>query len=116
MKTPLKILVTGAKGFIGKNLISYLRTHEWDKTKNQAEMASIDFSRGDSLEKLENDVSNADSIIHLAGVNRPDNEEEFNIVNRDLTIDLCKIIKNSGKNIPLLLASSTQATKDNPYG
>ena len=103
-----KILVTGAKGFVGKNLTSRL--------EDSSSHSPIEFLRGDSFEKLADDVSNADAIVHLAGVNRPDNEEEFALSNGDLTLTLCKIIKDLGRPVPLLLASSAQATRDNPYG
>ncbi|MBH65566.1 MAG: capsular biosynthesis protein [Chloroflexi bacterium] len=103
-----KILVTGARGFVGKNLTLRL--------KEQEPYSPIEFLRGDSLEKLADDVSKADAVVHLAGVNRPNDEEEFTQVNGDLTVSLCKIIKDLGRPVPLLLASSAQAVSDNPYG
>lgn len=65
----MKILVTGAKGFIGKNLVSTL------DREDKYEIICID--RENSKEELEKGVLNSDFIVHLAGINRPKNEEEF---------------------------------------
>ncbi len=103
-----KILVTGANGFIGKNLVIRL------KELPNVEVTS--FTRDCGLNELTELASNADFIFHLAGVNRPTNVNEFNSINAGLTAILCDAIRRSERNIPLVLASSVQAELDNPYG
>jgi len=104
----VKILVTGANGFIGKNLM--LRLSELDGYE------PLEFTRDHSMLDLANFVSQADAIVHLAGINRPIDVIEFSEGNVDLTLSLCKLIADSDKNIPLIVASSIQAGLDNPYG
>ena len=104
----MRILVTGANGFIGKNLVLHINEKD--------DFSVIKFTRGDSTDALQNFVEKADAVIHLAGENRPNDVSAFNIVNEDLTKLLCDVIHSSGKNIPLILASSIQADLDNPYG
>jgi UDP-2-acetamido-2,6-beta-L-arabino-hexul-4-ose reductase len=102
------ILVTGANGFIGKNLIVRLQ-----------EIPSIQvmrFDRGDNNETLRALIEKSDAIVHLAGENRPDCDESFFIANTELTRMLCDAIRFSGRNIPLIFSSSAQADFDNPYG
>lgn len=99
----MNVLVTGSKGFIGKNLISHL--------KNLDDINLTEFDLGDKFEEI--DFSSIDFIFHLAGINRPKNSEEFN-VNSDLTIQIVNKIQT--KKIPLLISSSTQAELDNDYG
>jgi UDP-2-acetamido-2,6-beta-L-arabino-hexul-4-ose reductase len=104
----MRVLVTGAQGFIGKNLIVHL-----------SEMIGVEvfsFVRGDSIEVLNELVTQADSIVHLAGENRPADIADFTIVNINLTRSLCEAIVATGRNIPLILASSTQAESDTLYG
>ena len=104
----MRVLVTGAQGFIGKNLIVHL-----------SEMVGVEvlsFVRGDSIEVLNELVAQADSIVHLAGENRPADIADFTIVNINLTRSLCEAIVATGRNIPLILASSTQAESDTLYG
>ena len=103
-----RILVTGADGFIGKNLVISLAEN--------AKFEVIPYVRGDTIEKLALLVAKVDVIIHLAGVNRTDIVDDFVRVNIGLTQFLCEEIRATGRNIPLLLSSSTQAGKDNPYG
>lgn len=107
-----KVLVTGANGFIGKNLIVRLN-----------ELSNVDvipFVRGDNPSVLPQLVSQVDAIFHLAGENRPIIDSAFYDTNFQLTSLICKSIESfflaTGKHVPLILASSIQAEHDNAYG
>lgn len=104
----MKVFVTGANGFIAKNLIVHF--HE------RGNIDVLTFVRGDSATTLSERVAAADMIFHLAGVNRPKDETEFEQGNTDLTRGLCEAIQSSGRKIPIVFASSIQAERDNPYG
>lgn len=108
----MKVLVTGAKGFIGKNLVATL--NEINKKDNIYEIIEID--RDNSNKELLDGVLEADFIIHLAGVNRPKDESEFKDGNTNLTENIVNILKENGKRTPILITSSIQADLDNPYG
>jgi UDP-2-acetamido-2,6-beta-L-arabino-hexul-4-ose reductase len=105
---PMRVLVTGGEGFIGKNLVVRLG--------ERANTEVLTFTRGDNSERLNALVAQSDAIVHLAGENRPIDVADFIRVNTDLTRTLCEAIAANGRPIPLILASSTQADKDNPYG
>lgn len=105
MKT---VLVTGASGFIGKNLCAQLKQDE--------KIEILRFTRDSSPEDLRKYIAKADFIFHLAGINRPEREEEFDTGNRQLTEEILEHINSNGKKIPLLVTSSIQANLDNPYG
>ena len=111
-KEKRRILVTGANGFIGKNLVVRLGELSGNSV--------LTFGRGDDASKLDHLVAQADVVVHLAGENRPLSETAFTTVNVELTTALCEAIRrehmNSGRSIALLLASSTQASQNNPYG
>ena len=102
----MKILVTGSNGFIGKNLCVTLNTKGYDV---------IPFDTNTNM-SLEDCVKQSDFAIHLAGINRPLTPEEFYDGNTNLTLKLINILKEDGRNIPLLLSSSIQAERDNDYG
>jgi len=104
----MQVLVTGSNGFIGKNLLERLSRVE--------DVNVSTFSKEDAADTLEGKVHEADFIFHLAGVNRPEKPEEFYEGNRDLTQQIVDAAKKSGKKIPILLSSSTQAEADNDYG
>lgn len=93
---------------MGKNLLERL---------SRVEDVSIStFSREDKLDALYDKVKEADFIFHLAGINRPENPEEFYKGNRDLTQHIVEAAKMSAKKIPILMTSSTQVEHDNDYG
>jgi UDP-2-acetamido-2,6-beta-L-arabino-hexul-4-ose reductase len=102
------VLVTGARGFIGRNLV--VRLGELPA------FAVSEFLRGDDVGLLPARVAGADAVVHLAGENRPADERAFADVNAGLTRALCDAIRAAGRPVPLILASSTQAAKDSPYG
>jgi len=102
-------LITGSRGFIGKNLILHLQ-----KIK---EIKLITLSHRDfKVEVLEGLMSEVDFVVHLAGVNRSLHLEDFSRINVDLTRYICESILLTGRSIPLIFTSSTQAAQDNPYG
>lgn len=104
----MSILVTGSKGFIGKNLIAQM------KNKGYTDINECD--RQTSPEKLEEYCRSADYVFHLAGVNRPDNVAEFMDGNVIFTERLLNLLKKNQKTYTLIVSSSIQAELDNPYG
>jgi UDP-2-acetamido-2,6-beta-L-arabino-hexul-4-ose reductase len=104
----MKVLVTGAHGFIGKNLVLRLR--------EQVDTEVLTFARGDSDAALQAALVLADVVVHLAGENRPVSPDAFEQVNAGLTRQICVGLRALGKTTPLLLASSAQAELDNHYG
>ncbi|WP_411169880.1 NAD-dependent epimerase/dehydratase family protein [Clostridium sp. MB05] len=104
----MKILVTGSKGFIGKNLVSVL--------KQLGENEVIEIDKENSLEELNEALDKAEFIFHLAGINRPKNENEFFEGNSGLTKDIVNYLKSKNKNTPIVITSSIQAELDNAYG
>lgn len=105
MKT---VLVTGANGFIGRNLCAAL--------EQRRDVEVLRYVRGNTPEQLAEYISRADFIFHLAGVNRPQNIAEYDTGNRGFTEEILKQIELSKKSIPLAITSSIQAALDNPYG
>ena len=101
------VLVTGSNGFIGKNLIVRL---------NELDIQVVTYTRENSVQDLEGLIKDADCVVHLAGENRPKDEKDFDLVNAGLTTSICDAVRSSGKNTPIILASSIQAELDNAYG
>lgn len=104
----MEVLVTGAKGFIGKNLLERLY-----KIEN---IVIHSFDVDNRIEELEEYIDKIDFIYHLAGINRPENPEEFYRGNRDTIKILTDLIEKKGLKIPILVTSSIQVDKDNDYG
>ncbi|PWW06861.1 MULTISPECIES: UDP-2-acetamido-2,6-beta-L-arabino-hexul-4-ose reductase [Pseudidiomarina] len=108
----MKLLVTGANGFVGKNLLVHLQ-----------EMPDVDvvaYTRSNTVDELPELLKGVDAVIHLAGINRPQDDSEFVKGNTDLTQCLADALealaKHHGKRIPVLYSSSIQAERNNPYG
>ncbi len=102
------ILLTGANGFIGRNLRTRL------ERRDDVRLICIDVDN--SKDELIAAAIEADFIIHLAGVNRPKNVSEFESGNKGLTEELVELLSSRDKKTPILISSSSQATLDNPYG
>ncbi|MCC7573109.1 MAG: NAD-dependent epimerase/dehydratase family protein [Candidatus Methanofastidiosum sp.] len=104
----MKILVTGAQGFVGKNLIAelkklgYIHIYEYDLNTDKA--------------LLDTCTRDCDFVFHLAGVNRPREESEFDTGNREFTAELLEYLQQHNNTCPIVYSSSIQAERDNPYG
>lgn len=103
----MKILVTGSSGFIGKNIISEMKNRKID---------FLSYDRNSNETDLEKKIEICDFVIHLAGVNRPLKEDDFIEGNVDSTAQLVKLLEKHDKKVPVLLSSSIQVVKNNPYG
>lgn len=114
----MKILVTGAKGFVGKNLVAQLKNIRDGKATNYpVEIEKIfEYDKDSSLEDLERFCREADFVFNLAGVNRPENPEEFNEGNRDFASLLLDTLKKYDNKCPVMLSSSQQASLTGRFG
>ncbi|MEI7833703.1 MAG: NAD-dependent epimerase/dehydratase family protein [bacterium] len=104
----MKVLITGAKGFVGKNLCASLRLHP------NIEVLLYDIDNTPS--ELEVMLEQSDVIFHIAAVHRPQQVEEFNTVNVGLTSLICEKLIKIGRTPKIILTSSIHAELDNPYG
>lgn len=104
----MTIVITGANGFIGKNLVADLQA----KGYNQI----VQITRETTEEQLKNALQQATFVFHLAGINRPLNEDEFMEGNHDFTRKIVGILRQYNSTCPILVTSSTQAELDNAYG
>jgi UDP-2-acetamido-2,6-beta-L-arabino-hexul-4-ose reductase len=104
----MKILITGSRGFVGKNLKDTLSMNK--------EISILEYTRDDDKTKLSNKLYEADCLVHLAGVNRPSDQKEFEEVNFGLTASIISLLDAHDKDIPIIFSSSTQVLDDNPYG
>ena len=115
----MKLLITGARGFVGRNLVETLKAVRDGKDRTRGLPTDLDIlecTRQTTAGELEDLCAEADFVFHLAGVNRPQREEEFLAGNRDFTGELLSALERHGNTCPVLLASSIQAERDNPYG
>ena len=108
----MKVLITGANGFVGKNLQLHLAERK--------DVQVVCFTRADDAARLPALLQGVDFVFHLAGVNRPQDPQEFVSGNVDLTQMLCQAIAAvavaTGKRVPVVYTSSAQAGCGSPYG
>ena len=115
----MNILVTGAKGFVGRNLCASLRNIRDGKDKSfdmESELDIFEFDVDNEPMLLDEYCKRADFVFNLAGVNRPKEESEFLEGNFGFSSTLLEMLKKHGNRCPVMLSSSTQAARDNPYG
>lgn len=114
----MKILVTGAKGFVGRNLCAQLRNIRDGKIKNAPVKIDevMEYDVDSSPEELDDYCAEADFVFNLAGVNRPKDPQEFMRGNFGFASTLLDTLKKHGNKAPVMISSSTQAELDNPYG
>jgi UDP-2-acetamido-2,6-beta-L-arabino-hexul-4-ose reductase len=108
----MRVLITGANGFLGRNLLLRLRERK--------DVQVVCYTRDNEFGQLRELLQEVDFVFHLAGVNRPQDPKEFVRGNTEFTRDLCQsvvdVASKLGKMIPILYTSSTQASLDNAYG
>lgn len=104
----MNILVTGAKGFVGKNLVVML--------KGLTGVDIVEYDINSPANLLDEGLAAADIIFHLAGVNRPEKPEDYFTGNTDFTMELCNRLHALDRKPTIIFSSSIQAAMDNPYG
>lgn len=108
----MKVLITGAGGFIGKNLRQHMAERK--------DMDVVCFTRANGVADLPRLLEGVEFVVHLAGVNRPHDPQDYLAGNADLTAALVEAVefemRARGHKIPIVYTSSTQAARDNPYG
>ncbi len=115
----MKILVTGAKGFVGKNLCAQLRNIKDGKARcygNLTVSEVYEYDIDSTVEDLENYCRDCNFVFNLAGVNRPQNPEEFMLGNFGFASQLLETLKKHGNNCPVMLSSSAQASLTGRFG
>ena len=114
----MKILVTGAKGFVGKNLCAQLKNIRDGKARNYGVTVSgiFEYDLDSTPEELDAWCAQADFVFNLAGVNRPQNQEEFMAGNFGFASTLLDTLKKHGNRCPVMLSSSQQASLAGRFG
>lgn len=104
----MKVLVTGAKGFVGRNLIVILGI--------QPDIEIVGYDLDDPASLLDEGLATSDVIFHLAGVNRPEKPEDYAVGNTGFTQTICDSLRSANRKPVIIFSSSIQAALDNPYG
>jgi len=104
----MNVLITGARGFVGRNLVEVLRRRD--------DVELCEFDVGFPEQQLWDGLDRADVVFHLAGINRPQTPGEYETGNAGFTQELCDRLTSRGRTPKIVFASSTQAELDNPYG
>lgn len=104
----MKVLITGANGFVGKNLVATLQ--------NDPQMECLFFTRESSPIFLEQATKECEFVFHLAGVNRSSDSEDFAHGNIELTKDLLLLLEKHGNKAPVLFSSTIHVGRDDAYG
>ena len=115
----MKILVTGAKGFVGRNLCANLRNIQEGKDRRFPELSIeevFEYDLDSTPEELDKWCAEADFVFNLAGVNRPQNQEEFMQGNFGFASTLLDTLKKHGNRCPVMLSSSQQASLTGRFG
>lgn len=114
----MNILVTGAKGFVGKNLVAALNNIKSgkDRTRNIEIAKVLEYDIDTDIALLDEYCAECDFVFHLAGVNRPKEQSEFMEGNFGFTSELLNTLKKHNNKCPVMISSSIQAVLENPYG
>ena len=115
----MKILVTGAKGFVGKNLCAQLKNIRDGKARNYGDITIdeiYEYDLDSTSEQLDAWCKDSDFVFNLAGVNRPQNQEEFMKGNFGFASTLLDTLKKYGNKCPVMLSSSQQASLTGRFG
>lgn len=114
----MNILITGAKGFVGRNLCSALNEIKFGRDRradhvicqDPSQLTIFEYDKDSTAEQLDAYCSDADFVFHLAGVNRPERAEQFMEGNYDFSSMLLDTLKKHGNTCPVMLSGSVQAT------
>ena len=115
----MKVLVTGAKGFVGKNLVAQLQNIKDGKARCYGDLAIeaiYEYDIDSTAEELDAYCKDCDFVFNLAGVNRPQNQEEFMQGNFGFASTLLDTLKKHGNKCPVMISSSIQATLAGRFG
>ena len=115
----MNILITGARGFVGKNLVAALKNIAEQKDKSfdiDSDITLFEYDIDSDPALLDGYCQSADFVFHLAGVNRPEHTDEFMKGNCGFAGDVLNTLKKHGNTCPVMISSSTQAELNNPYG
>lgn len=115
----MNILVTGAAGFVGKNLVENLKNIRDGKNKTRPDIQIekiYEYDLNNSIEELDAFCKDCDFVFNLAGVNRPKDPEEFQKGNFGFASSLLDLLKKHNNNCPVMLSSSLQATLEGRFG